>query len=98
MMDPLGRENEGQGSLPGLQFVHREVGGAMLQVEELRREASLTGSYFWWESWIAKPAVAFPVWSSHLRATVENSDPALTAHYRPGAQRREVGSERARGC
>lgn len=97
-MDLLGRERKDQGRVSGLQFAHWGVGGAMLQVERLRSKASLTGRCFWWGSWIPKPAVAFPVQTLDSRATVENSDPELTAHYRPGAQRRrELGSESASG-
>lgn len=64
--------------VPGLQLVHWGVGCAMLRGERLRSKASLTGRCFWWRSWIPKPAVAFPVWSPHIRATVENAYPELT--------------------
>lgn len=80
--------------------MHWGVGCAMLHGERLRSKASLTGRCFWWRSRIPKPAVTFPVWSPHIRATVENAYLELTAHYRPGAQRREQRSglkECARG-
>lgn len=57
----LGRDKTGQESLPGLQFGHWGVGGAMVQVGELRSKATLT-TCFWLGSWIPKPAVVFPVW------------------------------------
>ncbi|XP_015418383.1 PREDICTED: uncharacterized protein LOC107182840 isoform X2 [Myotis davidii] len=98
LMGPVGRQKRGgQGSLPGLQFGHRGLGGAMLHAGELRTLVRLTGRYSWLGSWIPQPAAAFPLWSPQLRATVENSDPERTAHSRPAPRGRGAGSESPRG-